>query len=152
MIVESVIQLVGPMLLELAIREVAVPAAKKIMRGNTEQSAAAQEAIDEFADATSMPLLSSVRSVQVVSTIPGRVRVQVAGLSGQPELARKLNDEIGALPGVQDAQASARTGRMLVTYEPELQTTETLTAAVDRTRATHLSRATIHTRHLAAVV
>ena len=148
MLVETMIQLVGPMLLELAIREVAVPAAKKLVRQDADRETVAAESATR-ADLT--PMLSPIRAVRVVSAIPGRVRVEVAGLNGQAELAQKLNEEIAALAGVTQAAASARTGRMLVTFDASIQTAEGLIATIDRARATHLhpgSRA----RHLAAVV
>lgn len=97
-------------------------------------------------------MLSPVRAIAVVSAIPGRLRVDVAGLTGKPELARKLDEAIGALGGVTLAVASARTGRMLVQYDRELQTADALLSAVDRARATHLNPAGSGTRRLAAVV
>ena len=75
----------------------------------------------------------------------------MAGLTGQADLAQKLNVEIGALAGVTQAAASARTGRMLVTYDAQIQTADALIAAIDRTRATNLNTGR-RTRHLAAVV
>jgi hypothetical protein len=153
MLVEAVIQCVGQMLIELAIREVAVPAAKKLAQNTQAQRQACGAAIlIDADDVMSAPLLSKVRVVQVVSSIPGRLRLDVAGLTGKPELARKLDQEIAALGGVTQAAASSRTGRMLIQYEPELQTADALLTAVDRARATHLSAASSGTRHLAAVV
>ena len=152
MLVETVIQCGVQMLIELAIREVAVPAAKKLAQHTQAQRQDGAATLREADTVASAPMLSPVRAVQVVSAIPGRLRVDVAGLSGKPELARKLDQEIGALGGVTVATASARTGRMLVQYAPELQAADALLAAVDRARATHLNPAGSSTRHLAAVV
>jgi hypothetical protein len=154
MLVETVIQVVAPMLLELAFREVAVPAAKKLVRQGAERQdgqAAAVPATAEQARLDLTPMLSPVQMVRVVSAIPGRVRVDVAGLNGQDDLAQKLNEEIGALAGVTQAAASSRTGRMLVTYDAQIQTADVLLAAIDRTRALNLNTGS-RTRHLAAVV
>jgi len=151
MLVETVIQLVAPMLLELAFREVAVPAAKKLVRQGVAPQTIETETAAERDSTALVPMLSPVLAAQVVSAIPGRMRVDVAGLSGQADLAQKLNAEIGALAGVTQAAASARTGRMLVTYDAQLQTAEALIAAIDRTRATNLNTGR-RTRHLAAVV
>lgn len=153
MLVEAVIQCVGQMLIELAIREVAVPAAKKLAHNTqVQRQTNGATAFNDADDAMSAPMLSKVQVIQVVSSIPGRLRLDVAGLGGKPELARKLDQEIGALGGVTQATASARTGRMLIQYEPDLQTTDALLAAVDRARMTHLGSASSGTRHLAAVV
>ena len=152
MLVEAMIQCVGQMLIELAIREVAVPAAKKLAQHTQTQRQGGAAILNDAGEVVSAPMLSPVRSVTVVSAIPGRLRVDVAGLSGKPELARKLDEAIRALGGVALAAASARTGRMLVQYDPELQTADALLAAVDRARATYLNTAGSGTRRLAAVV
>ena len=152
MLVETVIQCGVQMLIELAIREVAVPAAKKLTQNVNAQRQAGVAMANETDEVTSSPMLSPVRAIDVVSAIPGRLRVDVAGLTGKPELARKLDETIGALGGVTQATASARTGRMLVLYEPDLQAADALVAAIDRARATHLNPAGSGTRRLAAVV
>src|SRR5215203_1982135 len=151
MLVEAVIQCVGQMLIELAIREVAMPAAKRLTQGAQAPRQSGAATPTDVDDAVFTPMLSPVRAIEVVSAIPGRLRVDVAGLSGKPELARKLDEVIGALGGVTVAAASARTGRMLIQYEPALQTTEALLAAADRARATHLNPAASGRRYLAAV-
>ena len=148
MLIETIAQWVAPMLVELAIREVAVPAAKKLVAQRSIRVAGAGPA-----DApTTGLLLSPVQAVQVVSAIAGRVRVQVAGLSGQATLARRLEREIGALAGVLEATANARTGRMLVQFDPAVVRVETLVGAIDRTRAASLPSTPSQTRRLAAVV
>lgn len=152
MLVETVIQYVGPMLLELAIREVAVPAAKKFVRqGAVQQPGLVADA--PSGDSTTIePRLSPVRAVQVASAIAGRVRADVAGLSGQPDLARQLDRNIAGLVGVLEAKANVRTGRMLVTFDPAHQSVESLTAAMDRVRAAYLVPPASRSRHLAVVV
>ena len=152
MLVEAMIQCVGQMLIEYAIREVAVPAAKKLAQNAQTQRQGGAATLNSADEVVLAPMLSPVRAITVVSAIPGRLRVDVAGLSGKPELARKLDEAIGALGGVTLAAASARTGRMLVQYDRELQTADALLAAVDRARATHVNPAGSGTRRLAAVV
>lgn len=152
MLVETVIQCGVQMLIEMAIREVAVPAAKKLTQNANAQRQAGVAMADQSDEIVSAPVLSPVRAIAVVSAIPGRLRVDVSGLSGKPELARKLDETVGALGGVTQATASARTGRMLVLYEPDLQAADALLAAIDRARATHLNPARSGSRQLAAVV
>jgi hypothetical protein len=151
MLIETLVQLVGPMVLELAFREVAVPAAKKVARrGATQAAGNLVHGGDE--PVASQPLLRTIRAVQVVSAIPGRLRVDVAGLAGQNDLARELSGEIEALAGVREVTANVRTGRMLVTFEPALQSVNALVAAIDRARATNLPPAASQPRRLASVV
>jgi len=151
MVFQAVLQVVGPMLLELVIREVAVPAAKRLVKSGvsdaSEQAPAALLAHD-----TAAPRLQSISAVQVVSEVPGRVRYDVAGLRGQADLARKLSGEVMALDGVSRIEANEQTGRLLVHFDPTLQTTAGLAATIDRARATHLVSGTARTQRLAAVV
>jgi Heavy metal associated domain 2 len=150
MLVETLIQFVGPMLLEMAVREVAVPAAKKIAQNKSglrqDQASGCQCGNAET------PVLTSLQAVRVVSALPGRVRFEVAGLSGRVDLAQRLGDEIGSLAGVTQIAANARTGRVLVMFDPEQQAIGVLSAAIERARAKHLSPAAGTTRRLAAVV
>jgi len=150
MLVETLIQFVGPMLLEMAVREVAVPAAKKMaqnkIRFGQDQKTGCRCGKSEA------PMLTSVQAVQVVSAVPGRVRFDVAGLSGQSDLAQRLSDEIGSLAGVTQVAANARTGRMLVMFDPEQQAISALSATIERARAKHLAPASSASRRLAAVV
>jgi len=150
MLVETLIQFVGPMLLEMAVREVAVPTAKK-MAQNKSGLRQAQTAGCRCGK-SEMPVLTTIQATRVVSAVPGRVRFDVAGLSGRVDLAQRLGDEIGSLAGVTQVAANARTGRILVMFDPEQQAVGALSAAIERARAKHLSPAAGTTRRLAAVV
>src|SRR5438105_3388792 len=46
-----------------------------------------------------------------------RLRVLVPGLSGDEGMARRLEDALGQLPGVVDARADIRSGRVLIRYQ-----------------------------------
>ena len=151
MVFQAVLQVVGPMLLELVIREVAVPAAKRMVQG------AAPETSDDLVAlrpdiAPQGPRLQALSTVQIVSEVPGRVRYEVAGLRGQTDLARKIADEVATLDGVTRTDASAQTGRLLVQFDPEAQSTASVAAAIDRARSLHLAHTTSRTRRLATVV
>jgi Ca2+-transporting ATPase len=52
--------------------------------------------------------------------VPGRARWQVAGLRGCPALARRLERGLAAVPEVLRGTASARTGTVLVLFDPAL--------------------------------
>ncbi len=152
MLIQAALGLLGPMLLELAVKEVAVPAAKRIVSGvasDDRSNAPRQNVAPHPAD---VPLLSPVRSVQVVSETPGRIRVEVVGLQNRPELVAGLTVEIGDLLGVRKVEASARTGRLLVCFDPALQTAASLVAEVDRARGRLVPTTERTARRLAAVV
>ena len=130
MLVETPIQFVGPMLLEMAVREVAFPATKKMtqnkIRFGQDQTPGCECGKSET------PMLTSVQAVQVVSAVPGRVRFDVAGLNGKADLAQRLSDEVESLAGVTRVAANSRTGRMLVMFDPEQQAISALSATIER--------------------
>jgi hypothetical protein len=142
MVFQAVLQLVGPMLLELVIREVAVPAVKRIVRSET-----TERPVDVLT-----PRFQALSTVQVVSDVPGRLRVDVVGLRGQTELACKLTDVVASLDGVTRAEANPKTGRLLVTFDAARQTVPALVSAIDGGRSAHLQQSASRNRHLAAVV
>lgn len=74
--------------------------------------------------------LHALRAATVCSEMPGRVRLQIAGLRGDAAMAAALDVRLRVLPGVTRVEVSALTGKALVQYDPE-QTTlpRILTAA-----------------------
>lgn len=150
MVIQAVLQVVGPMLLELVIREVAVPTAKRIVRG-TQSATSDATAPSPLPDAT-YARLQALSAVQVVSALPGRARFEVAGLRGQPELARGVADDLTPLAGIERVEASPKTGRVLVHFDSAAQSVATLAIALERARASRLIRSGPGSRQLAAVV
>jgi Ca2+-transporting ATPase len=72
-------------------------------------------------------------SVTVLSsTVPGRVRLRVAGLKGQRLLASSLAERMACDIAVRDVRASAITGSLLVLYDPARLDAPGLTALVRR--------------------
>jgi Ca2+-transporting ATPase len=70
------------------------------------------------------------RAVRVVwSKIKGRVRLSVAGLKGRDELEEPVARTIASLAGVVEASANARTGNVLVHFDPAAWSTDELAAA-----------------------
>jgi hypothetical protein len=98
--------------------------------------------------------------VDIVSLTPGRLRVAVAGLRGQPQLAEDLAGELGSLPGVDRADPNPRTGRLLIEFDPARQDAGALVSALEQARIRQLApakgavgcRSTRSARHLAAVI
>jgi hypothetical protein len=56
-------------------------------------------------------------ALRVAHVLPGRIRVKLGTLKGDPASAYALRDAIGDLPGVVRVEASASTGSVLVVYE-----------------------------------
>ncbi|HET8626777.1 MAG TPA: hypothetical protein VFL91_05130 [Thermomicrobiales bacterium] len=56
--------------------------------------------------------------VAILSDLPGRVRLAVPGLRGDPARAAAALAAVGAEPGVLAARASALTGTLLIRYDP----------------------------------
>ena len=65
-----------------------------------------------------LPLRSTPTPAQLVrhARAAHRLRLAVPGLVGQPALARRIELELRAHPGVQEARADARSGRILIRY------------------------------------
>ena len=93
-----------------------------------------------------------VTAVQVVSTTPGRTRLAVVGLRGDTALAARLEEALLALPGVEEAQTNPSTGRLLLRFDPALQTADTLRASAEWARARLLVPANRRNGRLGAVV
>jgi hypothetical protein len=58
--------------------------------------------------------------IQVVHSLPGRVRVKLPGLTGNASLAGEVERTLAALEGVCHVETSTTTGSVLVLYEPRL--------------------------------
>ncbi len=65
----------------------------------------------------------------VVSQLPGRLRLAMAGLRGSPSRALELEARLRARSGVRRADASALTGTVLVEFDPAVLTAEAILAA-----------------------
>jgi P-type Ca2+ transporter type 2C len=64
---------------------------------------------------------------------PGRIRLAVDGLRGRPEVEPGVAARLGGLPGVHRVESSALTGTVLLEFEPERWTPQSLLLASERT-------------------
>ena len=64
--------------------------------------------------------------------LPGRLRFSLRVLRRDSSCATALRDQLGALPGVATATASALTGSVLVTHDGSSATRERILRTVDR--------------------
>ena len=59
----------------------------------------------------------AIKGIQVVHTMPGRVRLRVDKVKGNPAFAQKAQDKLGRLPGIKRVEAQPLTGSVLVYYD-----------------------------------
>lgn len=59
-----------------------------------------------------------IRSVEISSYIPGRVRLRSSKLVGSPSLAREVEGHLGSFPEIDSVETSTDTGSILILYEP----------------------------------
>lgn len=59
-----------------------------------------------------------VRS-KTVHWLPGRIRLRVPGLRGNPKLAQSIEGHLAGLPGISGIQVNVRTGTVLTQYSPQ---------------------------------
>lgn len=64
-------------------------------------------------------MASQRAGIYPVHLIPGRARLQVPGLKGNPLLAREIVGGLNKTIGIRLATASSRTGRVLIFYDPK---------------------------------
>lgn len=58
-----------------------------------------------------------LQGVELVSFIPGRVRLRVDVLKGNPALGTRAERELGAAPGIKSVDVSPTTGSLLLVYD-----------------------------------
>ena len=61
-----------------------------------------------------------LRSVEVASYIPGRIRLRSKKLIGNAKLEQKIKNQLGAFSEIQSVETSTMTGSILITYVPEI--------------------------------
>jgi len=125
----------GALVLEIAARQILPALVTEVSAQAFRQAArsATQSAARGQAPAPAAPTvgLHPVSPATVISAMPGRVRLQVAGLRGNPGRATALRTRLLTLPGVSRVDASALTGKVLVEYDPDGTTLPRILAALE---------------------
>jgi hypothetical protein len=112
---------------------------------------AAESSIRRLAASRPAPTLQPLHTSAIISEMPGRVRLQVAGLRGNPARAAALRERLRTLAGVHQVEASALTGKALVRYDRERTTLPRILAAAETSAPCRASRAKRCTPALALV-
>ncbi len=60
-----------------------------------------------------------LRSVEVASYIPGRIRLRSKKLIGNVKLEQEIKNQLGAFTEIDGVETSTITGSILITYLPE---------------------------------
>ena len=58
-----------------------------------------------------------IEGLKVVHALPGRVRLKVARVKGNPALARQAQEKLAKVPGIKRVEAKADTGSLLIHYD-----------------------------------
>ena len=75
---------------------------------DTIKNAIPQSAVDVF-----------IRTTDIASYMPGRVRLYSKQLVGNAALERQVKEQLGALDGIEQVDTNTTTGSILIIYEPE---------------------------------
>lgn len=60
-----------------------------------------------------------IEGLKVVHALPGRVRLKVAKVKGNPALARHVEEKLAQVPGIRQVEAKPVTGSLLVHYDTD---------------------------------
>ena len=58
-----------------------------------------------------------IEGLKVVHALPGRVRLKVSKVKGNPALAREAQEKLAKVPGIQQVEAKPATGSLLILYD-----------------------------------
>ena len=59
----------------------------------------------------------AIKGIRVAHAMPGRVRLKVDKVKGNPAFAQKAQDKLGQMPGIKKVEAHPLTGSVLVYYD-----------------------------------
>ena len=81
-----------------------------------------------------------LRSVDVASYIPGRIRLRSKKLVGNAKLEQKIKNQLGAFSEIESVETSTMTGSILITYVPEVLRRNTDLLKAENYIATHVKK------------
>src|SRR6516162_8681585 len=82
-----------------------------------------------------------------VRILPGRLRAEVFGLRENPAMAEWIERTFRAMPGIERAEASTLTGRVLLVYDDEKIAADALLAQIYQIEAAQRRRVRRRTSH-----
>lgn len=81
-----------------------------------------------------------IRSVEISSYLPGRVRLYTKQLVNNPALEVEVQAQLGAFPELTSVETSTVTGSILIKYEPETLCKNAALRKVEEYIMTHAKR------------
>ena len=81
-----------------------------------------------------------IRSVEISSYLPGRVRLRSSKLIGNPALEAEVQAQLGAFPELTAVETSMVTGSILIKYEPAVLRKNAELRKVEEYIMTHAKR------------
>lgn len=60
-----------------------------------------------------------IEGIKVVHALPGRVRLKVARVKGNPPLAREAQAKLAKVPGIRQVETQPTTGSLLIRYDTD---------------------------------
>jgi hypothetical protein len=126
-ITETLIIVVGPLLFETITETLIIVVGPHILRRSQPAAqwyaeqwgglvAEARASVTRQPEVTAVDVCSGLATAQIVSDLPGRVRLRVPHLRGCSGLAKEVEVHLSRQPGVQRVTASAATGSVLIYY------------------------------------
>jgi hypothetical protein len=58
-----------------------------------------------------------LEGLKIVHALPGRVRLRVTKVKGNPAMARRTQEKLAKVPGIKQVEAKADTGSLLILYD-----------------------------------
>jgi hypothetical protein len=142
-----VLEIAARQLIPVLVTEVSAQAFRHAAR--TATASAARRAVASVP--TRAGTLHALRAATVISEMPGRVRLQIAGLRGNAALAAALDARLRAVPGVSRVEVNPLTGKALVQYDPRRTTLPRILTAAEPPAARPRRRSARGGRALAAI-
>ena len=65
------------------------------------------------------PLDLFIRSVEISSYLPGRIRLRSGRLVGNPDLGQEVQEKLTAFREIRSVETNTLTGSILILYDPE---------------------------------
>ena len=81
-----------------------------------------------------------LRSVDIASYIPGRIRLRSKKLIGNNKLEQEIKRQLGAFSEIETIEISTVTGSILITYVPEVLRRNVDLFKVEKYIASHVTR------------
>lgn len=81
-----------------------------------------------------------IRSVEISSYLPGRVRLHSKQLAGNPALEVEVQAQLGAFPEIASVETSTVTGSILIKYDPAVLRKNAELRKVEEYIMTHAKR------------